>query len=49
MTGFVHDEEELSAFIKTIKEFGESSGLQLNMGKTEALHVSQSPKRRLRG
>ena len=44
MTGFVHDEKELSAFIKTIKEFGESSGLQLNMGKTEALHVSQSPK-----
>ena len=44
MTGFVNNEKELSAFINDIKEYGESSGLKLNMAKTEALHISQNPK-----
>ena len=44
MTGFIRDERELVAFIGLIEHYGESSGLKLNVDKTEALHVSPNPK-----
>ena len=43
MTGFLRDERELEAFINNIEQYGESSGLKLNVDKTEALHISQNP------
>ncbi len=43
MTGFISKEKELKALISCINEFGYSSGLKLNVDKTEALHISDSP------
>jgi hypothetical protein len=43
MNGFVGDEDELKAFLECIQIYGKSSGLQLNVEKTEAIHVSKKP------
>ena len=41
ITGFVQDGEDLKALIHNINTFGKSSGLTLNLDKTEALHISK--------